>query len=205
MGGEALLVHVADGMKSGGSGVRWLADLLAILRAGGIDWPRTRAIAERSNGLDTVRIALALADALASGLAALFERSDLALDLPPAARVLGGEARANARLARAVHAIRNRLRRDARLVGATAHFLWALQVADRPTRVAAAIARCASGPTIADLAAMPPEGLSDALLRLRALRRRLKANRSRFRLGGRDRVAREAATLSSFAQRSTDR
>jgi putative nucleotidyltransferase-like protein len=174
---QLFLIHVADGMKSGGSGVRWLADLLAILRTGGIDWQQTRAIAERNDGLNNIRVALAVADALSSGLAASFERPDLALELASSARVLGGEARANKRLARAVHAIRDRLRLDARLGGAIAHFRWALQVADRPTRVAAAIARYASGPTIADLAAMPPEGLSGAPLRLRAFLRRLKANR----------------------------
>lgn len=173
---QLFLIHAADGMKSGGSGIRWLADLLAILRAGGIDWQRTRAIAERNRGLNNVRVALAVADALSSGLAASVERPDLALDLPSSARILGGEARANTRLARAVDAIRDRLRMDARLVGATAHFRWALQVADRPTRIAASVARYALGPTIADLAAMPPEGLSDAPLRLRAFRRRLKAS-----------------------------
>lgn len=173
---QLFLIHAADGMKSGGAGVRWLADLLAILRAGGIDWQRTRAIAERNEGLNNVRVALAVAGALSSGLAASLERPDLALDLPASARVLGEEARANRRLARAVHAIRDRLRMDARLAGATAHFRWSLQIADRPTRMAASIARYASGPTIADLAAMPPEGLSGAPLRLRALRRRLKAN-----------------------------
>src|SRR4029079_8890452 len=89
---QLFLVHVADGMKSGGSGVRWLADLLAILRAGGIDWPRTRAIAERNNGLNNVRLALAVADALSAELAASFERPDLALDLPSSARLLAGEA-----------------------------------------------------------------------------------------------------------------
>lgn len=174
---QLFLIHAADGMKSGGSGVRWLADLLAILRAGGIDWRRTRAIAERNQGLNSVRVALAVADALSSGLAASLERPDLGLDLPSSARVLGAEARANKRLARAVDAIRDRLRMDARLVGATAHFRWALQVADRPARIAASIARYASRPTIADLAAMPPEGLADAPLRLRAFRRRLKGNR----------------------------
>jgi hypothetical protein len=173
---QLFLIHAADGMKSGGSGVRWLADLLAILRADGIDWQRTRAMAERNEGLNNVRVALAVADALVSGLAASLERPDLALDLPASARVLSEEARANKRLARAVDAIRNRLRMDARLVGATAYFRWSLQVADRPTRIAASIARHASGPTIADLAAMPPEGLSDAPLRLRAFRRRLKVN-----------------------------
>lgn len=171
------LIHAADGMKSGGSGVRWLADLLAILRAGGIDWQRTRAIAERNEGLNNVRVALALADALSSGLAVSCERPDLALDLPSAARVLGEEAYASTRLARAVDAIRDRLRMDARLVGAIAHFRWSLQVADRPTRIAASIARYASRPAIADLASMPPEGLAGARLHLRAFRRRLKAMR----------------------------
>jgi hypothetical protein len=173
---QLFLIHAADGMKSGGSGVRWLADLLAILRPGGIDWPRTRAIAERNEGLNNVRVALAVADQLSSALAASFERPDLALDLPSSARVLGEDARRNKRLARAVHAIRDRLRMDAHLVGATAHFWWSLQVADRRTRIAASIARHASGPTVADLAAMPPEGLADAPLRLRAFRRRLKVN-----------------------------
>ena len=122
------------------------------------------------------RVSFAVANALSAELAASIECPDLPLDLPSSARLLAGEARANTRLARAVRAIRDRLRMDARLVGATAHFRWSLQVADRPTRTAVSIARYASWPTIADLAAMPPEGLSGAPLRLRAFRRRLTAN-----------------------------
>lgn len=173
---QLFLLHVSDGMKSGGAGMRWLADLLAILRAGGIDWPRARAIAKRHGGLNNVRVALAVAAAIASELAGSLDRPDLAIDLPASARVLGEEACANKRLARAAQAIRERLRMDSRLVGAIEHFRWSLQVADRRALVAGSIARYVSGPTIGDLVQMPPEGLCDVPLRLRALRRRLMAN-----------------------------
>ncbi len=173
---ELFLIHAADGMKSGGVGIRWLSDLLALVRAGGIDWRRTREIAKRNGGLNIVRVALAVAETQASTLAESLQLPDVAVDLPASAHALSEEARANARLAWAVSAISDRLRNDRRIVGAVAHFRWSLRIADRPLAVAAAIARYVAGPTIADLAAMPSEGLADMPLRLRAIRRRL-ANR----------------------------
>jgi Uncharacterised nucleotidyltransferase len=170
---ELFLIHAADGMKSGGVGIRWVADLVALLRAGGIDWPRTRDIAARSGGLNIVRVALAVADRLMSTLARSLGLPDLSIDLPPPAWALSRDAHANARLARAAEAISERLRLDGRIAGAVAHFRWSLQIADRPVRVAASIARYLSGPTIADLAVMPPGGVAEISLRLRAMHRRL--------------------------------
>jgi putative nucleotidyltransferase-like protein len=175
---ELFLIHAADGMKSGGGGIRWVADLVALLRTGGIDWQRTCDIAVRNGGLNSVRVALAVADALAATLAASPGPAGFAIDLPLSARVLSREAHANARLARAVDAISERLRTDGRITGAVAHFRWSLQVADRPVRVAASIGRHVSGPTIADLALMPPEGVAEIPLRMRAIRRRLADVRS---------------------------
>jgi Uncharacterised nucleotidyltransferase len=173
---ELFLIHAADGMKSGGVGIRWVADLVTLLRAGGIDWQRTCDIAVRNGGLNIVRVALAVADTMVSRLAASLGLPDLAIDLPPSGRMLSREAHENARLARAADAISERLRVDGRIAGAVAHFRWSLQVADRPVRVAASIARYLSGPTIADLAAMPPAGVADISLRLHAIRRRIAAN-----------------------------
>jgi hypothetical protein len=170
---ELFLIHAVDGMKSGGVGIRWLADLAALLRAGDIDWRRTRDIAARNAGLNIVRVTLAVADMIASTAAASLGSPGLAIELPELARELCQGGRATARLSRAADAICDRLRTDGRIAGAVPHFRWSLQVADRRLRTATAIARYVSGPTVADLAAMPAEGLADLPLRLRAFRRRL--------------------------------
>ena len=171
---ELFLVHVADGMKSCGNGMRWIADIAGILRHHpDLDWDRTRRIATRNGGLNSVRVALAVADGLASEASRRCDSPALALSLPPAARALAEEARHLGRLARAVRSIRERLQSDTRIAGAADHFKWALQLADLPVRVAVEIARYLAGPMVADLAAMPEQGESDTALRLRALRRRL--------------------------------
>ena len=172
---ELFLIHAADGMKSGGVSIRWLADLAAVLRVGEIDWQRARDIASRNGGLNVLRVALTVADTLASTAAKSLRLSDLAIELPDAGRALLEDVPANLRLARAVEAICRRLGTDSRIDGPVPHFRWSLQVADRRLRAAMIIARYVSGPTVADLAALPAEGLADIPLRLRAFRRRLTA------------------------------
>lgn len=167
------LLHVADGMKSCGCGIRWIADIAKIMRRHpDLDWIRIRQIAARNGGLNSVRVALCALDGLAKDAARALGIPALAIALPTPAQVLADEAKRAANLTRAVQAIRVQLQHDAVAGGALAHFLWALRLADRPIRTAGAIARHLSGPTVADLATMPPQGESNAALRLRALLRR---------------------------------
>lgn len=170
---ELFLIHVTDGMKSCGRGIRWIADVVKILRQhSDLDWDRIRRTAARNGGLNSVRVALCVLDGLAGDVARVLNIPALAVRLPARAQALAGEAGRAARLARAIREIRRGLH-DAVAGGAVAHFLWALRVADRPTRTARSIFRYLSRPTVADLAAMPPRGESETALRLRAFRRRL--------------------------------
>lgn len=170
---ELFLVLVADGMKSGGWGLRWVGDLAALLRGADLDWARVEAIARRNGGLGNVRVALALASGLASAAAGFLDRPDVALALPAPARALADGAVRSRRLARALRSILTRLATDAALDGALANFTWALTVADSPVRAAGAIARHLAGPSVADLEAMPRDGSRDGKLRARALARRI--------------------------------
>lgn len=171
---ELFLAHVSDGLKSCGSGMRWIADVVRILRHDtGLDWQRVRRIAARNGGLNGVRVALAVADELAGAVARSLDIPALALSLQAPAQALAEEVRHVYRLAEAVRSICARLQSDLWITSAGAHFGWALQLADHPGRVALEIARYLAGPTVADLAAMPEQGESDLSLRLRALRRRL--------------------------------
>lgn len=171
---ELLLVHVADGMKSCGNGMRWIADVVRVLRHhGDFDWARIRRIASRGGGLNSVRVALAVADELAGDLACRLGVPQLALSLAPPAQALAREATCVARLAQAVRSIRRRVLSDVWNTTAMAHFRWALQLADDRAQAAGEIVRYLGGPTIVDLAAMPEQGESDLALRRRALRRRL--------------------------------
>lgn len=171
---ELLLIHVADGMKSCGFGMRWIADVAQIIRRHrNLDWDRVRRIANRNGGLNNVRVALAVAEELSGAVAHQLGVPALELDLPAAARALAGEARRRKRLATAVRSIGQRIGTDARGARAGAHFRWALQMADYPPRTAWAIIRHLAGPSVADLEAMPGRGASRAAMRLRALRRRL--------------------------------
>lgn len=172
---ELLLLHIADGMKSGGCGMRWIGDLAAILRGAHLDWDRVGDVARRNGGLDSVRIGLAMVDTLSRETARACEIEELVVDLQPPARMLVRQAQGSARLRRAIGSVRKRLACDLRLRGPLQHFVWALQVADDPFQCARAIARYLLGPALADLASMPPQGLSDAHLRLRAFTRRLGA------------------------------
>lgn len=171
---ELFLLHVADGMKSCGRGMRWIADVVRILRHHpDLDWDHIRHVAARNGGLNSIRVALAAIDGLSGDLARELDIPALAIALPAQARVLVKEAKRSARPARAVESIRVALQSDDLTAGAIAHFRWAMALADRPMHTAGAIIRYLSGPTIDDLTAMPPRGESDTGLRLRALRRRL--------------------------------
>ncbi|HYC35097.1 MAG TPA: nucleotidyltransferase family protein [Usitatibacter sp.] len=175
-GPEALfLIHVVDGMKAGGCGMRWVGDLAAILRRERLDWQQVSATARRNGGLASVEIALALVEDLASEACAALRLPALAAPLPPEARSMAASARRRPRASRALHAIRKRLATDERLAGAREHFAWALRAADDPLKAAAAIAGYLAGPAVADLKSIPAEGISDFGLRLRAARRRLEA------------------------------
>src|SRR5262249_49362413 len=94
---RVFLIPAAHGVESGGVGIRWLADLAALLRAGDIDWQRTRDIASRNAGLNVARVALAVADTLASTAAESLELSGLAIELPGAARALLEDVRRSSR------------------------------------------------------------------------------------------------------------
>ncbi len=172
---ELMLMHVADGMKSGGCGIRWLGDLAAIARGSDLDWSRVRDTALRNGGLNCVRVALAVLDEAGQEAARACAVQALAVELPPAAQGLAREARLRPMLGRAVDAIHRRLFNDERLERPIERFRWALQLADHPGEIAGAVLRYLLGPAVPDLALMPPEGLSDLRLRLRALRRRLGA------------------------------
>jgi alkylated DNA nucleotide flippase Atl1 len=171
---ELFLIHVSDGMKSRGSGVRWIADVVRILRQhDDLDWGRIVRIAGQSGGLNSVRVALAVANELAGEVARRFDIPTLALSLPPQAQALAKEARQADRLSEAVRSIRSNLQSDTWNTSAMAHFKWALRLADHRARVAVEIVRYLARPMVSDLAAMPEQGESDFSLRQRALRRRL--------------------------------
>lgn len=170
---ELLLVHVVDGMKSGGCGIRWLGDMATILRGEAIDWTRVSAIARRNGGVRSLGVALAVVEELSAALASDLRLQQLRVDLEPEARALAANARRHNRSLSAIRDIRNRLATDSRLTGPLDHFRWALKVADRPARASAAVLRHMAGPTMDDLMSMPASGLSDVALRIRALRRRL--------------------------------
>lgn len=169
-----LLLHVADGMKSCGCGVRWVADVAAILRRhADIRWDDVRATAQRHEALDTLRIGLATVRSLCAELAARLDIPDFALRLPPAAARLADEAVLRARPRRAIAAIRRRIASDSREIHPGANFRWALLVADHPAAAAGAIVRYLCGPAIADMRELPDPPGSALGIRLRAARRRL--------------------------------
>jgi len=175
---QLLLVHVSDGMKSLGCGMRWIGDVARILRHHpSLDWAHVRKVATRSGGLGSVRVALATANELAGEVAQRLDVPALALVLPSPAQTLADEAKRDSRLANAVRSIRMRLQSADWSSGPMPHFAWALSVADHPAHVALEIARYLAGPSVADLVTMPERGESDLALRLRALRRRFGRGR----------------------------
>lgn len=170
---ELFLAHVADGMKSCGNGLRWIADAARLLRQHpDLDWARVRDVASRRGGLHSVRVALAVTEDLSNDTARRLGVPALSVSLAPAARALAEDARRLPRLANAARSIRQRLEDDDWMTGALPQFLWALRLADHPTRIARAIARHLGEPTVNDLAAMPSPGEPDTRLRWRSLRRR---------------------------------
>ena len=176
---EALfLLHVSDGMKSGGWGVRWLGDVAAVLRASPtLDWARIEEIASGNGALNNVCITLAMVEGVCAAAADWIGDARVELGLPPAAQALAARARASRRMAGAIEAAIERLAVDDPLEGPIDNFRWAVSVADSRAHAAAAIARHLAGPSVADLEAMPSAGLADGALRARAWARRLGAAR----------------------------
>ena len=171
---ELLLILVADGVKPGGGGLRWVGDLADLLRKrAALDWDRVAGTARENGGLNSVRIALALVEDLSRDVARALELPKVVVELPPPAMELAREARRSKRLAAAIEAMRARLAADGGFENPAESFRWAVQVSDRPAHALARILAYLTGPSVADLAAMPREGLGDARLRARALRRRL--------------------------------
>jgi len=172
---ELFLIHVADGMKSGGWGLRWLADMVAVLRhAQEIDWDRVRAIAESRGALNNVRSALALAGEASDGVAQWLDCAALRLDLPVRARELADEARGSTRLLAANDEVVARLASDKARARPMEHFGWALRIADDRRRALADVAGYLSRPAIADLLLAPPTRSFGLRLRAASWARRLR-------------------------------
>jgi hypothetical protein len=172
---ELLLVHIADGMKSCGRGMKWLGDVARILRRHPeLDWAHIRSIASRHGGLNVVRVALALVIDCCAEVAESLGAHELELRVAPQAEALAANARRTPRLAGAIEQVRAALRRDTPLPGAMAHFRWSLRVADNPSRTAAAVVRYLAGPAIADLA-QDPSTAGVLPLPVRAFLRRLRS------------------------------
>ncbi len=171
---ELLLVHIADGMKSCGCGMKWIGDIARILRRHpDIDWEHISAVAARHGGLNVVRVALALVIDLCAEIAQWLGAPSLGLIVPPQAAALAAEARSTLRLATALGQIRTAVQADAPLPGAMAHFRWSLRLSDRPASTVAAILRYLGGPAIIDLAEAPA-GATGLPLAARALLRRVE-------------------------------
>jgi hypothetical protein len=167
---ELLLVHVADGMKSCGFGLRWVSDVVDVLRTSpGLDWHRIRETARRNGGLASLRVAMAAVLGLVDEAAQFVGMEALAFEPPAGARALAREAIESKRLAAAAGSILDRLAADARVTRASGHFRWALQVSDRRLATARAVLAYLAGPAVQDLDSPAP----DSSLRLRAFRRRL--------------------------------
>ena len=170
---ELFLMHVSDAMKSCAAGVRWIADLLAILeRHAELDWDRIESIAARNGALGTVALALAIVEDFVEATGSSVEGSAIDAKNTPRARTLAQRARGNKRLARARTDVLRRWASDATSASPGEHFRWAVGVADRPAHAALAVARHLSRPALADLVAWPARA-SERGLRWRALRRRL--------------------------------
>ncbi|MDQ3026033.1 MAG: nucleotidyltransferase family protein [Pseudomonadota bacterium] len=169
---ELLLVHVTDGLKAGGASLRWAADVATLLLryAMQLDWTRLCRIAQANGGLRGLRASLLVAARVSREAGRVTGVDPLASALPAAGRELLQSR--DAGCMRAAADMLQRMARDAQLQGPLAQFRWALQVADRPARVASQVAAYLAGPALADLMLMPETGESDACLRWRALRRR---------------------------------
>jgi len=171
---ELLLIHIADGMKSCGVGMKWIGDVARILRRhSNLDWARITTVASRHGGLNVLCVALALVTDCCTDIAASVNVTTLKLDLQPEATALAEEARRNPRLATAVRQIRSAIQNDAELPGAAAQFLWSIRLSDRPARTAGAVIRYLAGPAVTDLAQTPSAG-SVLPLPVRAFIRRVR-------------------------------
>jgi len=169
-----LLMHVADGAKTPGSGARWLADLAAILRKEyALDWRRVRERAVEGGGLNSLRIAMAAL--LGTATAAPILRSAIDVDswFAPEARSLADEASRSPLLRRAVRHIVEHCADGSRPVRAMRQFLWSGIVSDSRAATAVGILRYLSGPAAVDLSAAERGG-DPGSLRAASLRRRLR-------------------------------
>jgi len=172
---ELLLIHIADGMKSCGRGMKWIGDVARILRRyPELDWAHIAGIASQHGGLNVVRVALALVIDCCAEIAESLDAPEIRLSVAPQAEALADDARRAPRLAAALAKIRSGFQNDAPLPGATAHFRWSISLSDHPLRTAAAVVRYLAGPAIADLAQAPAAG-SVLPLPARAFLRRLRA------------------------------
>ena len=166
---ELLLLHVTDGMKAGGTSVRWMADVVAIVSANpDLDWGIVRSIATRRGGLRTVRIALCAVERAARETA---EASGIAWQWVRGARTMAAECTVHDLAA--VERMFERIRADVPLGNAHAHVRWALRIADRRLRVLGETGRYLAGPAHADLHHASVGDDSSIALRWRALRRRM--------------------------------
>lgn len=168
-----LLAHVADGMKSGGRGIRWIADVARILRRGDIDWAWVRSVAGKHGGLGVVAVALAALDAVCTEVATSLDQPSISLPLPPAAADLAHAAHTRPRLAWALRALLARLASDAAPLSALQHFRWAAALSDRRVATAGAVARYLLRPATADLERPGAADESNARQRWNALSRRV--------------------------------
>jgi hypothetical protein len=172
---ELLLIHIADGMKSCGRGMKWIGDVVRILRRyPDMDWTRISDVASQHGGLNVIRVALALVIDCCAEITETLNAPGLGLIVPAQAEALAAEARRSRRLAAAVAGVRLALQNDSPLPGAVAHFRWSIRVSDRPLHAVGAVARYLSGPAIADLAApaarrILPMPISALLRRLRGV------------------------------------
>ena len=172
---ELLLIHVADGMKSGGWGLRWLSDMVAVLRhAQELDWHRVRAIGESRGALNSIRSGLALACDASEGAAQWLAFDGLRLDLPRPARQMVDEARGSKRLRAANAETASRLANDRPLGRPMEHFGWALRIADRRRSALTDVAGYLWRPAIADLLLAPPTRPLGLGLRAASWARRLR-------------------------------
>jgi hypothetical protein len=172
---ELLLIHVADGMKSCGRGMKWIGDVARILRRyPELDWPRIADIASRHGGLNVVRVALAMVIDCCAEIAESLDAPEIRLSVAPQAEALAEDARRAPRLTAALAEIRSGIQNDAPLPGAMAHFGWSIRLSDHPLRTTAAVAHYLTGPAIADLAQASAAG-SVLPLPARAFLRRLRA------------------------------
>ena len=166
---ELLLLHVTDGMKAGGTSLRWMADVAAIVGASqDIDWEVVRAIAARRGGLRTVRIALCAVERAAREAAGW---AGVGWEWARGARTMAAEC--SRRDLAAVDQMFDRIRADATLGQACAHIRWAVRIADRRLRVLGETGRYLAGPANADLRHMSASEVPGIALRWRALRRRI--------------------------------